>query len=405
MNGPRLLLNQGQYSTLPMSDGNALVDYPLVVMVPPMPGFDPPTIGRMLQARAEQGGDTIIVVPYGSPEHAHDFFKSLGFRSFAGNFNDHWVNGWTVHLAVAGKSEPVTRLVNQYRPREYWPKELPGDSLAWVVTSDDGYDGALASEMEYRKARLFFLVLDTTAEDVADTIIELYHSTLSRPDVPDFGTEGLVTGEADLLDAIATYVKDLQDARDSLAETAGWRRLLGKNAGHGYRDEVVQALDFILSDHGWKSDPEFVDVKREDFILDSTRPERRARIVGNAKSVNTGVKKSHISQGHSHRQMVEEQAQAVGDTETAFPALLVINQFRGSDSLAERRQDVGQPTLDEAQRNRVALLRSWDLFQMVNRQLASQALPTELVDRWLAEGGWLRVELDSAELVPEAGRQ
>jgi hypothetical protein len=196
---------------------------------------------------------------------------------------------------------------------------------------------------------------------------------------PLFLADLMVPGEEAVLSEIAGANAQLEELRHRHAELAGHKRLLGYASGDDYKSVAIDALNRFLSTATAVSGEEkYV----EDFVLVAEDGSEAA--LAEAKGVNRGIQVRDVDQVNNHR--TERGASA-----DELPGLLVVNTFRGDDGLERRTEPVHERVVRHAVRLRVLVLRSADLFELVNVSLDDSQIGDRLVAA-LKDGGWLAAD-------------
>lgn len=131
----------------------------------------------------------------------------------------------------------------------------------------------------------------------------------------------------------------------------------------------------------------------EDFEI-LRRDDRVA--IAEAKGVNRGVSLQDVNQVNQHR------TEIVDASAEELPGLLVVNAFRSDDGIERRRTEIHDRIRRHAVRMNVCVLRSVDLYALLERRLGGADDAEEIAKVILkGGGGWLKVDRDTLELIVE----
>jgi hypothetical protein len=107
-------------------------------------------------------------------------------------------------------------------------------------------------------------------------------------------------------------------------------------------------------------------------------------VICEVKGVNDNVTKMHVAQVDNHRKQNK-----LADT---FPGLLVVNTLATAKSFREKEQEVHPDVSDRVAQENVLVLRTLDLFWLLDAVDAGQLQPCHLVKVFTSKKGWLKVE-------------
>lgn len=205
------------------------------------------------------------------------------------------------------------------------------------------------------------------------------YRTTTESRVPEYLTGLRLSGEQALLDEISTLQAALTAKEHDAERLARFRLILGSLQGDPLEDLVAETLAIVLEPSGVTVE-NAAETFEEDFWL--VRGEERVALV-EVKGVNTGVKRAHINQVDNHR---EELGFDTGDV----AGLLVINVHRGDGDLGRKMSEAVHPSIvAQLRRQNVLLLRTADLWSLLDRRLSGEAVYEHLLDAILGGGGWL----------------
>lgn len=111
------------------------------------------------------------------------------------------------------------------------------------------------------------------------------------------------------------------------------------------------------------------------------------------KGVKNNFIRKNVNQVDSHRERLELPA--------TIPGVLVMNTFRGVDSLQEKDQAPHPDIVKKAVTDRVLLIRTLDLLRYADAVEGGTLTKEEFRTTFLNESGWLKVEDGKAEVVKE----
>lgn len=265
-------------------------------------------------------------------------------------------------------------------------RELPEDAVPLAAVSpNDSETYAAAADIPVGSGRVLVLPFHLVSEPeylVADLIRSVRHYLESGPgDSQDIFSSEVVPGEHEANEDVATLRASLAVSLGNRADLRAHRDLIGFSTGDHFVDVAIRELNFVAA----KGSPRAIQIEeefREDFRLES--PSGEISAIAEAKGVNRGVSLDDVNQVNSHR--TETFDMAVDE----LPGILVVNQFRRSEQIDQRRLEVNARVARQAVRMNVLVLRSWDLFELVRLRL-SGADPVDWGDLISRGGGWLSV--------------
>lgn len=180
---------------------------------------------------------------------------------------------------------------------------------------------------------------------------------------------------------------ELTGLRDKAASLSKFRLLVGPLSGDAFEQLVIEALNIVFDGTDHRAEDR-EDLRAEDFWilkgdLDSALAE--------AKGVGRHVRREDVNQVDNHRAELERDVEQL-------PGLLVVNIFRGDDSLERRELPVNDGVVRHAVRQNVLILRGIDLYWLLSQKLAGQPVGDDLVNALHSVGGWLMVNDEKVEL-------
>lgn len=173
--------------------------------------------------------------------------------------------------------------------------------------------------------------------------------------LPEFLAELHLPGEQDVLAQIGETERALGELRERAEYLGHFRFLLGpRGTGAVLEGSVIEALNVVLDGTEYRAEDR-ADVRAEDFWI--VGPEGDVALA-EVKGVNTNVRREDVNQVDSHREAAERPP--------AFPGLLVVNIFRGHDTLEQRQLPIPDQTLTHGANSNVLILRTQDLYNLVH---------------------------------------
>jgi hypothetical protein len=266
------------------------------------------------------------------------------------------------------------------------------ETLGQIENGEAGFDPAAVAVPRGRGAiytvpYLFAHPDEQFAQLLADSI------TAHRADpgalMPDFLGELRLPGEDDVLRQIADVEAELAELRGRAAYLQHFRLLLGRATGEGLEALVIEALNVVFKGTEYRAEDR-PDVRAEDFWI--VGPDGDLAIA-EVKGVNANVRRENVNQVDNHRE--------AGGLTQEVPGLLIVNTFRGSETLGEREQPVPEQAMSRATNSNVLILRTRDLYNLVLRKFDGADASKELLDALRAGGGWLEVTPDAAIVKPD----
>lgn len=376
------------------SDTHAFVGDPAVLVAPEdLNGSTIDRLARTLEAYAESGG--LIVLPLW-PSHVANLGTLL--RRLGIPLEDFFGIAWPAGATIDSPSQPLLGFLKKYRPINTCCYGLPGEVLATMHDPGGATPVPLATSIPFRKGIIFLCHGDSLdqrkgARDLVEIALQLFRWS----DVPDFGPEADMPDEGEVRDRLADLKHEEEALSARLIECAESRRIIGSAQNSELVDLVGATLNALLNGTPYALDESHVDVGREDLVFGSQ--DGSLTILVEIKGPNRGISVADVSQADTHRiQMAEVDEESAEETGVTYQALLVVNQHRGKDDLAQRRNSVAGEVVDAARLRHVAVIRTWDLFELVRRAHAGKAFPIQEFTRALVEGGWLEVAPDQVQL-------
>jgi hypothetical protein len=205
--------------------------------------------------------------------------------------------------------------------------------------------------------------------------------------IPDFLTNLRVATEDELLSGIDSAERALQTLRQRASELSRFRLLVGHLSGDAFEQLVIHTLNVVFegTDH-LAEDRE--DLRAEDFWVSAAGQDRA---LAEAKGIGRHVRREDVNQVDNHRAGLERVVEEL-------PGLLVVNVFRGDESLESRELPVNQDVIRHAVRQNVLVLRGIDLYHLVSQRLGGANVGDELISALYAGGGWLEVTAEAISL-------
>jgi hypothetical protein len=219
------------------------------------------------------------------------------------------------------------------------------------------------------------------------TAIGAYEADDDESALPPFVEDLRLPGEVDLLARIEKLREETQVAEGKAARLKEYRQMIGRASGDELERLVIKALNVVLTRTGWEA-RDRPDLKAEDFWIVE---EGQDRVLAEVKGVGGSVNRQAVNQVDNHRAEHELAVEEV-------PGVLVINTFRNSDDEGQRKTPVSADVARHAVRLNVLVLRSLDLYFLLNRALAGEEMGKVLVEALQAGGGWLQVTESSQSL-------
>jgi hypothetical protein len=226
-------------------------------------------------------------------------------------------------------------------------------------------------------------------EELATALIDavMQHREGASLVLPAHLTSLRLSGEQALLDEIANLENELDSRRQTARELERFRHLLGRVEGDALERLVIDALNVVLAATPYEAEDR-EDVGREDFWITGQEGDLA---LAEVKGVGTGVRRPHVNQVDNHR--------AELDLETeAMPGLLVVNPFRGAESLERKREQIHPDVIRHLRRQNVVLLRGADLYELLSRTTAGEPAAEHLLAALASGGGWLEVTASDVAL-------
>jgi hypothetical protein len=196
-----------------------------------------------------------------------------------------------------------------------------------------------------------------------------------------------LSGEQDVLDTIDDLETEIATHRQRAVSLARFRLLVGSLHDTELEALVIEALNFVLEGSDYSAQDR-EDLGAEDFWLIGPNGDHA---LAESKGIGSHVRREHVNQVDNHRS-------AAGRDVDDLPGLLVVNVFRGNESMDQRLLPVSDDVIRHADRQNVLILRGIDLYKLVSRKLAGDEAATELVGALDSHGGWLEVSDDRTEL-------
>jgi hypothetical protein len=205
--------------------------------------------------------------------------------------------------------------------------------------------------------------------------------------IPPFLSPLRLPGEQDVLDRIATTEQTLDGLRGEAEGYQRFRLLLGpRGTGGALEEQVIEALNVILDGSEYRAEDR-ADVRVEDFWIVGADGDVA---LSEVKGINSNVRRDDVNQVDNNREVLERDPE--------FPGLLIVNIFRGRDSLEDRQLPVSEQVVHRAASSNVLILRTYDLYQLIARKYAGEPAADELIRALLSGlGGWLEVNRSGAE--------
>jgi len=264
---------------------------------------------------------------------------------------------------------------------------LPDDAevLARVQVTLIPYETApTAVYIEYARGSLYVLPYQSAGEmwSLLDRLVQSIwdHREGRLLALPVFFDELHLPGEDQMSQAIEKHRRDLGRLEEARAALTQHKLLVGHGSGDALESLVVEELSFVLAGSGLQArDVEERGV--EDFEVVDERGERRA--FAESKASGRSVTLEHVNQLNSHR------TELFDATSDELAGLLVVNTFRNDDALDRRRGAIDERVIRHAKRMNVLILRTWDLYELVARQLAGEDESRAVAAAIQGGGGWL----------------
>lgn len=198
--------------------------------------------------------------------------------------------------------------------------------------------------------------------------------------LPDYLGGLRLPGEDELLAQIEAAETDLRELRAEATYLEHFRHLLGpRGTGDALEQLVIEALNVVLEGTDYSAEDR-KDVGAEDFWI--VGPPGDVALA-EVKGTNTHVRRDDVNQVDSHRDAAERSQE--------FPGLLIVNIFRGNDTLEQRELPVPEQPLSRAVNSNVLILRTKDLYDLVALKLGNEDAGQQLVAALSAGGGCLTV--------------
>jgi hypothetical protein len=215
------------------------------------------------------------------------------------------------------------------------------------------------------------------------------HRTGSDDVLPEYVKDIRLPGEDALIQQITQLEAQAAEAKAQAARLRGFRHLIGTASGPTLEKLIIEALNIVLEDTDLSAEDR-MDIGAEDFWLVSPAGDRA---LAEAKGVSGHVRRQNVNQVDNHR---EEH----GFTPEDMPGLLVVNVFRNTDGedAAQRSLPVSPDVVANARRNNVLVLRTSDLFKLLDRRLAGENVGEEIEHALDAGGGWLEAKDQESHL-------
>lgn len=215
------------------------------------------------------------------------------------------------------------------------------------------------------------------------------HRTGSDDVLPEYVKDIRLPGEDALTEKIAHLQTQVGEATAQAARLRGFRHLIGTASGSTLEKLIIEALNLVLEGTDLSAEDR-KDTGAEDFWLVGPDGDRA---LAEAKGVSGHVKRQNVNQVDNHR---EEHGLKPED----MPGLLIVNVFRNTDGeeATQRSLPVSTDVIANARRNNVLILRTLDLFRLLQRRLAGNSVSKEFENAIDAGGGWLEAKGEDIQL-------
>jgi hypothetical protein len=195
-------------------------------------------------------------------------------------------------------------------------------------------------------------------------------------------------GEEEVLETIHELEQDLATRQAEADRLYRYRLLLGPLSGDRLEELVRDALGVILEPTEFcvEDRPELFS---EDFWI--TGPAGEVALA-EVKGIGSGVGRREINQVDNHREKFERET-------SELPGLLIVNVYRNDPDLNRRTGERVHPNIVAAlRRQNVTLLRSADLYKLLDRRLRGLSAGELLIRALTSGGGWFEVTDDGVTL-------
>jgi hypothetical protein len=205
--------------------------------------------------------------------------------------------------------------------------------------------------------------------------------------VPGYLSDLRLGTEAELLANIELAKTDLEGLQKEADRLARFRLLVGPLSGDAFEALAIEALNEVFEGTTYEAEDR-EDLRVEDFWVVADGEDQA---LGEAKGQGSHIGRGDVNQVDNHRAEQNRQVEEL-------PGLLVVNIFRGDESLEKRLLPVSEDVVRHAVRQNVLVLRSIDLYRLLSRKFSGEQVGDTLVDALNAGGGWLMVEDEAVEL-------